>query len=280
MRIHNLSYILLLSFLLFDYSYQAQKISSSVLQIDNYERDFPEPYYDSIKDEWIHPSYTDPRTGKVYEFQDLYVDRDPYLGEYLYCYDDKIEPFGWSSDGKFYYAIHNYGYYEQELEIPTQYFLVDITTNTLLLYDTTQNKEFLSEYNIGLEPRLKQFPLIINNDSGALSEKININNYLNENENEQKLTFSSTKKGEILIKSSEELSDFDLGCPDEVKGYFLSPDEKYLLAVLYSNYQISGAGGDPCEASIYFKVLNLKKFETIKEHKTFSELINRFWDTH
>ena len=280
MRIHNLSYILLLSFFLCGYTAQAQKISSSVLQSDNYERDFPEPYYDSIVGEWIHPPYNDPRTGIVYEFQEVYADRDPYLGEYLYCYDDKIEPFGLSSDGKFYYAIHNYGYYEQEFEMPTQYFLVDIATNTLLFYDTIENKDLLSEHNIKLEPRLKQFPLIINNDSGALLEKININNYLNENESEQKLTFSSTKKGEILIKSSEEIPDVDLGCPDEVKGYFLSPDKKYLIAVFYSNYIITGAGGDPCEGSIYLKVLDLEKFEAIEKDKSSDEVITRFWDSY
>jgi len=279
MRIHNLSYILLLSFLLGGYSTQAQNISSSVLQSDNYERAFPEPYYDSIKDEWIHPPYTDPSTGIVYEFQEIYADRDPYMGEYLYCYDDKIEPFGWSSDGKFYYAIHDYGYYEEtEGLMPTQYFLVDIATNTLLFYDTIENKDLLSEHNIKLEPRLKQFPLIINNDSGALLEKININNYLNENESEQKLTFSSTKKGEILIKSSEEIHDVDLGCPDEVKGYFLSPDKKYLIAVFYSNYIITGAGGDPCEGSIYLKVLDLEKFEAIEKDKSSDEVITRFWN--
>lgn len=278
MRIHNLSYILLLSFFLCGYTAQAQKISSSVLQSDNYERDFPEPYYDSIVGEWIHPPYNDPRTGIVYEFQEIYADRDPYLGEYLYCYDDKIEPFGLSSDGKFYYAIHNYGYYEQEFEMPTQYFLVDIATNTLLFYDTIENKDLLSEHNIKLEARLKQFPLIINNDSGTLLEKIDINNYLNEREGQQSLTFSSIKKGEILIKSSEEIPDVDLGCPDEVKGYFLSPDKKYLIAVFYSNYIITGAGGDPCEGSIYLKVLDLEKFEAIEKDKSSDEVITRFWN--
>ena len=176
MRIHNLSYILLLSFLLGGYAAQAQKISSSVLQSDNYQRDFPEPYYDSIKEEWTGPPYTDPKTGIVYEFQDIYADRDPYMGEYLYCEDDKIEPFGWSSDGKFYYAIHYYGYHEAEsFEPPVRYFLIDATSNKLLSYDTTENEGLLSEHNIKLEARLKQFPLIINNDRGALLEKININ---------------------------------------------------------------------------------------------------------
>ncbi|MDG1840858.1 MAG: hypothetical protein P8I93_00770 [Crocinitomicaceae bacterium] len=215
------------------------KISSSVLQSDNFERTFPEPYY-----------------------------------------DDKLETFGWSSDGKLYFAIHNYGYSEEELEMPTQYFLVDIATNTLLFYDTTQNKNLQKEHHIKINAELKQFPLIITNDSGELLDKIDLNNSLNNREGQQSLTFSSTKKGEILIKSSEEMSDIDLGCPDEVKGYFLSPDEKYLLAVFYSNSRITGAGGDPCEGSIYFKVLDMKKFETIKKDKSFDELITRFWDSY
>jgi len=279
MRIHNLSYILLLSFLLGGYAAQAQKISSSVLQSDNYQRDFPEPYYDSIQKKTIYPPYTDPKTGIVYEFQEIYADRDPYMGEYLYCYDDKIEPFGWSSDGKFYYAIHNYGYGEWDpLRGKIEYILIDVKDNKLIHYDTIENKSLLSEHNIKLEARLKQFPLIINNDSGTLLEKIDINNYLNENESEQKLTFSSIKKGEILIKSSEEIHDVDLGCPDEVKGYFLSPDKNYLIAVFYSNYIITGAGGDPCEGSIYLKVLDLEKFEAIEKDKSSDEVITRFWN--
>ena len=62
------------------------------------------------------------------------------MGEYLYCYDDKIEPFGWSSDGKLYFAIHNYGYYEEGLEMPTQYFLVDVSTKfaAILRHDSKQ----------------------------------------------------------------------------------------------------------------------------------------------
>lgn len=256
------------------------KISSSVLQSDNFERTFPQPYYDSITGELIHPPYTDPKTGVIYEFKDVYADRDPYMGEYLYCYDDKLETFGWSSDGKLYFAIHNYGYYEEELEMPTQYFLVDVATNTLLFYDTIQNKNLQKEHHIKLNSELKQFPLIITNDSGELLDKIDINNSLNNREGQQSLTFSSTKKGEILIKSSEEISDIDLGCPDEVKGYFLSPDEKYLVAVFYSNYRITGAGGDPCEGSIYFKVLDMKKFETIKKDKSFDEVITPFWDSY
>ena len=281
MRIHNLSYILLLSILLGSYPTRAQNISSSVLQSDNYERAFPELYYDSIKDEWIHPPYTDPRTGIVYEFQDLYADRDPYMGEYLYCYDDKIEPFGWSSDGKFYYSIYNYSYGEWDpLRGKIEYILIDVKNNKLIHYDTIENKGLLSEHDIKLEPRLKQFPLIITNDSGELLEKIDIINYLNEREGTQKLTFSSTKKGEILIKSSEEIPDVDLGCPDEVKGYFLSPDEKHLVVVFYSNYRITGAGGDPCEGSIYLKVLDLEKFETIENDRSFDEIITPFWDSY
>ena len=253
------------------------KISSSVLQGDNFKRTFPQPYYDSIKGELIHPPYTDPKTGITYKFKDVYVDRDPYMGEYLYCYDDKIEPFGWSNDSKLYFAIHNYGYYEEGLEMPTQYFLVDVSNNSLLFYDTIQNKNLQKRHHIKINAELKQFPLKIMNNRGTLIEKIDITNSLHERDGNQSLTFSSTKKGEILIKSSENMPDFDLGCPDEVKGYFLSPDEKYLVAVFYSNLHITGAGGDPCEGTIYLKVLDVKKFDTIKKDKSFDEVITSFW---
>ena len=115
------------------------------------------------------------------------------------------------------------------------------------------------------------------NNRGILLEKIDITNSLHELDGHQSLTFNSTKKGDVLIKRSENMTDFDLGCPDEVKGYFLSPDEKYLVAVFYSNLHITGAGGDPCEGTIYLKVLDVKKFDTIKKDKSFDEVITSFW---
>ena len=61
------------------------------------------------------------------------------------------------------------------------------------------------------------------NNRGILLEKIDITNSLHERDGHQSLTFNSTKKGDVLIKSSENMPDFDLGCPDEVKGYFFKP---------------------------------------------------------
>ena len=63
------------------------------------------------------------------------------------------------------------------------------------------------------------------------------------------------------------------GCPDEVKGYFISPDEKYFIAVFYANGRITGAGDDPCEAYIYFKILNIETFKIIEDFEEKDETL-------
>jgi len=259
-------------FLFISSSCFSQDISNSVLETFDYEfpssfelkqRNYPEPYYDSVKKQDIYPPYTDPKTGVVYEYQEPYVDRDPYTGQYLDCIDDKILPIGWSEDGKFYYSIYNYSYGEWDLlRGKIEYILIDVKNNKLIHYDTIENKNIIIDHNINLKAELEQFPLKIHDTNGSLIEEININNYRLDI---QKLAFSSTKRGEVVIKDSIDPHQLE-GCPDEVKGYFLSPDKKHLIAVFYSNFHITGAGGDLCEGSIYFKTLDIESFKILPEN--------------
>ena len=262
----------------------SQGISNSVLETFDYEfpssfelkqRNYPEPYYDSVKKQDIYPPYTHPKTGVVYEYQEPYVDRDPYTGQYLDCIDDKILPIGWSEDGKFYYSIYNYSYGEGDpLRGKIEYILIDVKNNKLIHYDTIENKNIIIENNINLKAELEQFPLKIHDTNGSLIEEININYSMQEY---QKLAFSSSKRGEVVIKESIDPHQLE-GCPDEVKGYFFSPDNKYLITIFYANEKILGAGGDLCEGSIYFKILDLEMYQIIEKDKKFDVIIYRFWD--
>ena len=253
----------------------AQNISTSVLQSDNYERVYPESYLDSVNDIWVYPPYTDSKTGKVYEYNHaVSADCNHYTGEYLNYYDDKIEPIGWSKDGRFLFIIHESGYYDNWEEEPEDEDLEgDIEVNKLKTPYRAINlcSGFTIDSDQITAAELKQFPLVINLNSGAdtiyVKSEVTVNG--------QVLNFNSEKKGEILIKKITEPVDLSSGgCPDEVKGYFLSPDKKYLIAVFYSNYRITGAVGDPCEGSIYFKILNLDSFEIIPEKIDFNVVLN------
>ena len=245
----------------------AQNISNSVLKSDS--RVYPEPYYDSIQKKTVYPTYTELKSGKVYEYNhEVCAACNPYTGEYLVYYDDLIEPIGWSKDGRFLFIIHDFGYYDnwedEELEDEDREDEMEVHQPTTPYKSIKVSSGFSIDSGQITSTELKQFPLLINHNNGTdeIDVKIKITSFTGDHwSGQQTLAFTSNNKDDIIIKGNIQLE----GCPDEVKGYLLSPDKKYLIAIFYSNYHITGAGGDPCEGSIYLKVLDIDSFKILAE---------------